>query len=90
MKKKYEKPIVLIEDYSMSEICAGSPCEAKLNFKDPKICYYDKIGFDDDGVMTYLFNRGNKNCEGLFMDDRDQYDGICYHGPNDTNNFFAS
>ena len=51
MKKKYEKPIVLIEDYSMSEICASSPCEEKLNFADGSTCHswmsFD--GFDEDG-----------------------------------------
>lgn len=85
MKKKYEKPIVLIEDYSMSEICAGSPCEEKLNFADGDVCHsWLTIGGE------FLFNKANDDCLGGWMDDPDfKYDGVCYHGP-ENRNFFTS
>lgn len=94
MKKKYEKPIVLIEDYSMSEICASSPCEEKLNFADGNSCH-SWMSFDitdDEGIYIgtgYVFNSGNSDCNAGFMDQLGEFNGICYHGP-ENRNFFTS
>ena len=93
MKKNYEKPEILIEDYNMTELFATSPCEQKVNFSSGLTCHsweeFDDI--DDDGniIVGYLFSSGNASCNAGHIDDAGVYDGICYHAPED-NNFFTS
>ena len=93
MKKQYEKPRVLIEDYSMSEICASSPCEEKLNFADGYSCHslmsFEEIDEDLNVITTYLFNKGNNDCTAGWMDELGESNGVCYHGP-ENRNFFTS
>lgn len=93
MKKEYEKPEILVEDYKVTDFLATSPCESKVNYADGATCHshfeIDDIDIDGNPIVGYLFNSGNGSCNGGWMDDLDIYDGICYHGPED-NNFFAS
>lgn len=94
MKKEYEKPQILVEDYNITNLLATSPCESKVNYADGAVCHsWLKVDItDDDGVYIgegYLFTSANSACTGGYMDGLGDYNGICYHGP-ENNNFFAS
>lgn len=95
MKKEYEKPQILVEDYNITDLLATSPCEQKVNYSDGAVCHswYKLDDVWDEGsqsfISGYLFNSSNKDCTGGYMDGLDSYDGICYHGP-ENNNFFTS
>lgn len=94
MKKSYQKPQILVEDYNMTELFATSPCEQKVNFGSGLTCHSwsDFDITDDEGNYIgsgYLFGTGNGACTAGNMDDLGNYGGICYHGP-ENNNFFSS
>ncbi|MFQ8630443.1 MAG: hypothetical protein ACLSAJ_03945 [Intestinibacter bartlettii] len=94
MKKEYEKPQILVEDYNITDLLATSPCEQKVNYADGSVCHswFEVDITDDEGMpagVGYLFNSGNAACTGGYMDQLGSYKGICYHGP-ENNNFFTS
>ena len=95
MKKEYEKPQILVEDYNITDLLATSPCEQKVNYSDGNTCHSwasTRVFDKNTGtfITTYYFNSGNSACVGGYMDGLDQTkDGICYHGP-ENNNCFTS
>lgn len=82
--KKYEKPMVIIEDYSVSEFIANNSCEAKVSFRDGVAgcthLYKGVIPIFSSQAMGCSNNPGANG----------DFNGICYHGPNGSNNFFSS
>ena len=87
MKKKYEKPQILIENFSLSTTIAGG-CESKVNTPTKGACAIKATG----GIN--IFNADMVNvCDytpGSFGKPEDQWDGFCYHVPVDTANIFNS
>ena len=79
MKKKYSKPIVIVEDFSLqTSIAAG--CQFKTDTQVEGACGYptrNGIIFTDEIV----------GCE---YKRPDQFDSICYHVPTDTSDLFNS
>ena len=77
MKKKYEKPLIAVENYVLSQAIAS--CETKIGFVSSACVFDDEdapdgfrnlagIGcFTADGKCTYQPNI------------KDVYDNICYH-----------
>ncbi len=81
MKRVYEKPQIMFEDFSLSvDIAAG--CEVSSNFARNE-CTISLPGVGN------VFLEGVAVCQ-TAIDDGSAGDGICYHVPTDTNNLFAS
>lgn len=82
MKKVYEAPEILFEDFSLStSISAG--CDKIIN---PLLytcgVYYPGIGM--------IFVEGNTGCSVKMEDTFETSDGYCYHVPNEDKNLFNS
>lgn len=82
MKKKYEKPVLIIESFQLDATIAAS-CSGqgfiKINYGEDD-CTFDGGQF---------FN--NNNCQmDLTGPDGDGNDTICYHGPSLANVTFIS
>jgi hypothetical protein len=83
MKKTYEKPDIMYENFSMStNIAAG--CEEKANYGE-YICGV-KWG---EGAFT-LFTDAIFACKTKVVDGSGEYDSLCYHNPTSENNVFIS
>jgi hypothetical protein len=81
--KKYEKPMVIIEDYSVSEFIAKNSCESRVNFREGMGgCTFNYSGIN-------LFTNSLSECA-FSVDQNDAFNGVCYHGPSGSNNFFSS
>lgn len=81
MKKTYEKPMILFEDFSLSTNIAGD-CEKRINSPVVDSCAYSvKVG-----VKTfYFFTDAINAC--TTKDADGEYDGFCYHVPYGQNLF---
>lgn len=75
MKKKYEKPLIAVENYVLSQAIAS--CETKIGFVN-SACVFN----DEDAPDGYRHLAGigyfTEACE-LQPKITDQNDGICYH-----------
>ena len=82
MKKHYSKPEILFEDFSLStSITVG--CEIQTKTPSQNQC-----GFFFEGVGN-VFMSGISGCNDFPVDNGD-FNGICYHVPNEDNNLFNS
>lgn len=82
MKKIYEKPVIMFEDFTLSaNIAAG--CEVKAGSPSEGTC-----GIPTSDPDTTYFSAGIANCNSYTPDG--MYDGACYHTPFETNNLFNS
>ena len=79
MKKKYEKPVVIIEDFSLSATIAGD-CE----FKTSTQVIYD-CGYETRNGIVFM-----ETVTGCKYHEPDENDALCYHVPNDYANIFNS
>lgn len=85
MKKKYEKPMILIENFSLSTTIAGD-CEVKTNTQSQNECWLDFSGLK-------VFMNGMGGCSDIAVDNvggDGQFNEICYHVPEGTSNLFNS
>lgn len=80
MKKKYEKPLVLIEDFSLSTDIAGS-CEVKINNPSSGNCAY----IPDRTTFNIFTEELADICTTIEADG--EYNSICYHVPYGDNLF---
>lgn len=79
MKKKYEKPVVIIEGFSLqTSIAAG--CEFKNGLHEEGTCGYETR----NGVV---FTDMIQGCD---YKQPDTNDSLCYHVPTEWTNIFAS
>ena len=84
MKKTYEKPMIIFEDFSLStSIAAG--CEV-IN-KNPSLA--DSCGYipNDRWTGEPIFTTTISGCGSTQSGD---FDGLCYHVPTEDNNLFNS
>ena len=85
-KKKYQKPSIIIEDFSLSDNIAGN-CDVKTDTQNAaNECGKFFLGVGD------VFGDGMQGCTDFGVnvnDDEPDYNGICYHVPTD-NNLFTS
>ena len=87
MKKVYQKPAIMFEDFSLS-VNVASDCEGvPVGNPSRGTC----------GIITssgdIIFTDGITDCEFTPVDmggEEDQWDGFCYHVPTEYNNLFNS
>lgn len=83
MKKKYTKPVIVFEDFSLStSISAG--CESQPT---------TSTDFNTCGVLfgeDIIFVSGLGGCQVQVVEGTEDADGTCYHNPSDEKNIFAS
>ena len=82
MKKKYEKPMVIFENFAVNTNIAGS-CEEKTNLPSN-----DECGMDYSGLIVFMHDMNG--CKDIKIDEGEAFDGICYHVPSPNNNLFNS
>lgn len=82
MKKVYEKPEIMFEDFTLTTNVAGD-CEVKTNIPSNNTC-----GLDFSGLMVFM--TGMSGCSDIQVDEGKDFDGICYHVPTADNNLFNS
>ena len=73
MKKKYEKPMILIENFSLSTTIAGD-CEVQTELQSNNTC-----GMDFSGIMVFMSGM-DKACTGIQVDNvggDGDFNGIC-------------
>lgn len=85
MKKTYQKPEIMFEDFSLSTNIAGD-CEGPHVHNPAK----GSCGIPGSNG-TILFSSSISDCNfdwmAFFGDD---YNGLCYHVPTETSNLFNS
>lgn len=83
MKKIYEKPVVIIENFALCENIAVG-CELKSNHQQD-VCTYV-----DNGWIT--FTSQNTACVDVQIDQEEQEksEKLCYHVPMEEYNIFTS
>ncbi len=79
MKKRYEKPDIMFDNFTMSESVAR--CEEKANFARG-VCAVET------GPFTYMFTDEVNSCN--FKQKDLEFNSLCYHVPMDSNNVFNS
>lgn len=84
MKKKYSKPDIAFESFSLSTSIAGN-CEVKTDTKGGGEC-----GYPMDG-LGILFVVGMNVCNVPITDEQSlNYNGFCYHVPMENSSLFNS
>lgn len=90
MKKKYEKPTILMESFEVSQHIAGCGSDLKdggLGFPT----HANKYGCGwDYGKYGVIFIEGNIHCIDEQLPPGVDVDGICYHAPTANVLIFAS
>ena len=89
MKKKYTKPQIIFESFTMNTAIAGD-CEKIVGNPAKGTC-----GVPGSAPGENIFSSGISDC---FLeldkmhqgDEADQYNGFCYHVPTEAYNFFNS
>ena len=77
MKKKYEKPLIAVENYVLTQTIAD--CGVKIGFADSDCVIDDNDtprGFRDLASIGYFTASG---CRFELSSNEDGYDKICYH-----------
>ena len=81
MKKRYKKPVIVFEDFTLSATIAGD-CEIKTHTPAVMQCAYEVVD-EFFGTMN-IFISGVSSC---VFTQPDGYDGICYHVFTDNSLF---
>lgn len=82
MRKKYSKPEIAFESFTMStSIAAG--CEMKTSLPSSE----ESCGYPIRGGVVFVEGAA---CDTYPQSPDGSYDGFCYHVPADTNNLFNS
>lgn len=82
MKKKYTKPEIIFESFTLSTNIANT-CEVKPDSQTD----FNTCGVD---MGVIIFAQGLTGCADVKIDPYGEYDGICYHVPSDLKNIFTS
>lgn len=85
MKKRYQKPEILFEAFSVSTNIA-SDCEVKTNSPSNSTC-----GMDFSGLKVFM--DGMNGCSDIGVTNQGgdgEWNGICYHIPSGDKNLFNS
>lgn len=86
MKKKYNKPVIVFEDFSLSMSIAGD-CEEHISPAAAGTCGLD---FGGDKIFVGGVSLCTTEMENMVDTAWGDYNGACYHNPSDTNNIFMS
>lgn len=82
MKKRYSKPEIMFESFTLSVNIAGD-CEIKIDNQSQNTCGY----IQGTGGET-LFINASTGCS--FEKEDNENNGFCYHIPIESNNLFNS
>ena len=86
MKKSYQKPQIMFEDFSVSTNIA-SGCE-HIASAAPDLC---PVTLPWGSTTKVVFINESMGCKTTPAEkDSDQYNGVCYHVPYESNNVFTS
>ena len=87
MKKKYEKPGMYVENFSLSQSIAAGGCGAAQNptLGKPSSADIHTCGWDVGGIITWI---NTPACNDL-ADENDPYAGVCYNNPNGYPTIFS-
>ena len=86
MKKAYQKPEIMFENFTLSTNIAGD-CEGEpVNNATRGTCGVPGSGGD------FLFSEKVSGCtlDWELLNGADDYNGFCYHNPTEYNNLFNS
>ena len=91
--KKYTKPMIVFESFTLSTNIAGD-CEEKIKtFSEGECAYKVQFGKTEVSFFTSEINACGttevSNNTGLLFDGL-QYNGFCYHVPEESYNLFNS
>ena len=87
MKKKYEKPEIYFENFSIcTNIAAGCEHTNVTATEDVHGCGYRLGRLDSEVVFTSSIGCNRHE----LVDGEGGYQGICYHVPSESNNLFTS
>lgn len=81
MKKKYTKPMIIIEDFSLDTTIAGS-CDVKTDTQG-----YGECGLDMSGITIFLDGMSGCTFPIKNVGGDGEHNGLCYHVPTDSNLF---
>ena len=87
MKKKYVKPQIIFEDFSLNTDIAGD-CESIVGNASKGTCAVigtGNIAVFDGTVSACVFTPTDMGGK-----EEDKWDGFCYHVPTEYNNLFNS
>ena len=85
MKKRYAKPEIMFEDFTLSTNIAGD-CDTKTDTFGNSDCWLDFSGLK-------VFLEGMNGCSDIKVTNYGgdgEFNGICYHVPLESNNLFNS
>lgn len=84
-KKKYKKPMIVIESFSLDTNIAGN-CEKPFNLQTQFVCGIP----DNNGLGMNIFDTAKGGS--CIVDGKPDtlYDGFCYHVPTENNELFNS
>ena len=92
MKKKYIKPEILFEDFTLSTSVASCATESMQKLSSDASC-----GFYDEYLKVVVISDGTSGCpskssvEGYRVAETPgEHDGVCYHVPIEAYNMFNS
>ena len=86
MKKAYTKPMLIAEDFRLSQSVAYGCIalgDSVANHRTASACSYQMPG----GGVTLFYDTAN-GCDATYIGDAPTYD--CYNGPSDNFQLFAS
>ena len=87
MKKKYSRPDIAFESFSLATSIAGS-CEVKTDTKGGGEC---GVPMDGLGNIFLLGMDGIDGCQVIITDEQSYaFNGFCYHVPAENSNLFNS
>lgn len=81
MKKTYQKPEIVFENFSLSKSIATCAQVVNIHFLTPETCSAELEG---SGITLTVFASENSSCQ------YSNEDALCYHVPNDTIGVFTS
>ena len=80
VKKIYEEPMIVVEQYALTQNVAA--CETKVGFNNNECVLNDPQATDQmkDLAGVGFFNAGTNGCaEGNHASGMDGFDALCYH-----------
>lgn len=94
MKKKYVKPEILFEDFTLSTSVASCTTDSKV-----KVMATESCGFYDEYLKVVVVSNGVQGCAEVDQEYKGSYrvaetpgenDGVCYHVPIESYKMFNS
>ena len=94
MKKVYTKPVLMMEDFTLSQTIAHN-CGDNLNFSEATLKYKESCGWNVgdvnfDGIVDVVFNTARACSIKADETYSDGFVSVCYNNPGSGYNIFNS